>query len=271
MTSGKSAIIPYRLKGGKLEILLITKSSGSRWGIPKGNIEAPLKPHISATKEAFEEAGVLGRPHPISVGSYVGNSESGSIPTFLLEVDVELEEKDWQERDRRDRLWIDADDCSEYITDEDLLTVVKRGIRCLRSNGVYFKRAIKTYCEENEWNLIEADEDRAEVVYKIPGGLIKPLYISRHDSTVEFAVPSIVAFKLEEELPDSLSTIFLRRNSQKKIGFWCIDEIKGKFVYSCMHNVELKLLDSQYFARIVQGLIEECNAIEAIIKDVSGK
>jgi 8-oxo-dGTP pyrophosphatase MutT (NUDIX family) len=267
----KSAIIPYRFVDGKLEILLITKSSGSKWGIPKGNIEAPLKPHISAAKEAFEEAGVLGRPHPITVGAYHDNSASGPIPTFLLEVDVELDEKDWQEQHKRQRVWIDADDCGEYVTDDDLLPVIRRGIRCLRSNGDYFKRAVKSYCEEHKLNLLEVDQDRAELGYGMVDELTKPLYITRHDSTVEFSVPSFVAFKSEEELPDALSTILLRRNSQKKIGFWCIDQHRGKYVYSCMHNAELKLLDSQYFARIIEGLIEECEAIETIIKEVSGK
>ena len=271
MTTRKSAIIPYRVVDDRLEILLITVSFGNKWVIPKGNVEAPLKPHISATKEAFEEAGVLGRPHPISVGAYTDGSDSGPIPTFLLEVDVELDEKDWREKHKRGRLWIDADDCSEYVKDEELLVVIKRGIRCLRSDGQYFKRAIKTYCEEYKWKLLEADEDQAELEFGKSGGGNKRLHITRHDSTAEFSVPSFIGFKSEEEIPDALSTLLLRRNSQKKIGFWCIDQMKGRFVYSCMHNAELKLLDSQYFGVIVKSLIEERDAIEGIIKDVSKK
>jgi 8-oxo-dGTP pyrophosphatase MutT (NUDIX family) len=271
MTSRKSAIIPYRVVDDHLEILLITVSFGNKWVIPKGNVEAPLKPHISATKEAFEEAGVLGRPHPISVGAYQDGSDSGPIPTFLLEVDVELDDKVWHEKHKRGRLWVDADDCSEYVKDEQLLAVVKRGIRCLRSDGQYFKRAIKTFCEEHKWKLLEVDEDRAELEFGTSKGRHKQFHIERHDSTVEFSVPSFMSFKEEDEIPDTLSTLLLRRNSQKKIGFWCIDHIQGKFVYSCMHNAELKLLHSQYFAAIIEGLIEECAAIEGIIKDVSEK
>ena len=272
MARRKSAIIPYRIVDGGLEILLVTVSNGNKWVIPKGNIEEPLKPHISATKEAFEEGGVLGRPHPITVGSYY-HPDSGPIPTFLLEVDVELDEKEWREKNKRKRMWIDADDCGDYIRDEDLLAVIKRGIRCLRSDGEYFKRVIKTYCEEYKWRLLEADQDHAELEFgKTKGkGHIKHLHITRHDSTVEFSVPSFMGFKSEEEIPDTLSTLLLRRNSQKKVGFWCIDQMKGKFVYSCMHNAELKLLDSQHFTEIIESLIEECNAIESIIKDVSKK
>jgi 8-oxo-dGTP pyrophosphatase MutT (NUDIX family) len=263
--SKKSAIIPYRFVDGKLEILLITKSFGSKWVIPKGNIEEPLKPHISATKEAFEEGGVLGRPHPIRVGAYYDGSDSGPIPTFLLEVDVELHDKDWQEEHKRERRWVDADECDKYVKDEKLLSVIKRGIRCLCSDGEYFKRAIKTYCEEYKWKLLEADQDHAEFEFSLAGGRTKPLYITRHDSTVEFSVPSFVVFKSIEEIPDALSTILLRRNAHNRIGFWCIDQIEGKFAYSCVYNAELKLLDNQYFAGIVHGLVTECNAIEQII------
>jgi 8-oxo-dGTP pyrophosphatase MutT (NUDIX family) len=271
MSTRKSAIIPYRIVDDRLEILLITVSFGNKWVIPKGNVDEPLKPHISATKEAFEEAGVLGRPHPISVGSYQDGSDSGPIPTFLLEVDVELDDKVWHEKHKRGRLWVDADDFGEYVKDEGLHVVIKRGIRCLRSDGQYFKRAIKTFCEEYKWKLLEVDEDRAELEFDTSKGRHKQFHIERHDSTVEFSVPSFMSFKTEEEIPNTLSTLLLRRNSQKKIGFWCIDQIQGKFVYSCMHNAELKLLHSQYFAGIIEGLIEECAAIEGIIKEVSTK
>src|SRR4051794_20047005 len=116
MARRRSAIIPYRFVDGRLEILLITKSSGHGWGIPKGKIEAPLKPHISAAKEAFEEAGVLGFIHPINVGIYPDN-KGGTVPTFLLEVEIELGKKAWPEKKKRERRWVNADDCGEYVTD----------------------------------------------------------------------------------------------------------------------------------------------------------
>jgi 8-oxo-dGTP pyrophosphatase MutT (NUDIX family) len=267
MATRKSAIIPYRVVDGKLEILLITVSSGNKWVIPKGNVEAPLKPHISATKEAFEEAGVLGRPHPISMGVYYDGSDSGPIPTFLLEVDVELGEKDWQEEHKRKRLWVDADDCSEYVRDKDLLAVIKRGIRCLRSDGEYFKRAIKIYCEEYKWKLLESNLDHAELEVVMADGQNKRLHVTRHESTVEFSVPSPIVFKSEDDFPHAFSTILLRRNARKKIGFWCIDRTHNKFVYSCIYNAELKLLDNRYFAVIVDGLIKECDAIGKVLED----
>jgi 8-oxo-dGTP pyrophosphatase MutT (NUDIX family) len=269
MSIKKSAIIPYRFGREGLEILIVTKSTSDEWVIPKGKIEPPLNPHISATKEAFEEAGVLGRPHPIRVGSFYDNSSTEPIPTFLLEVEVELDEKDWLEKKQRSRLWIDADDCSEYIRDSDLLAVVKRGIKCLRSNGEYFKRAVKTYCEEHNLELADIDEDYGEVVFVIPVDRRKHLRLARYDSTVEFSLPGFTSSDSEDELPGILSTHLLLRNARKKVGFWCIDKIKDKFVYSFMHNAELKLLDGQHFFNIVSGLAAESEALEELIREIT--
>jgi 8-oxo-dGTP pyrophosphatase MutT (NUDIX family) len=271
MAVKKSAIIPYRIGKNGLEILLITRSSSDRWVIPKGKIDAPLKPHVSATKEAFEEAGVLGRTHPIRVGNFYDNSSNEPIPTFLLEVDIVLEEKDWLEKNKRSRLWIEADDCHDYIKDDDLLAVLRRGVRCLRSNGEYFKRAVKTFCEDHQLELSEIDEDYCELEFVMPSKRKKSLHLTRYDSTVEFSAPSSTLFHMEEELRGRFSTTLLQRNAQKKIGFWCIDRIQGKLLYSYMHNVELQLLDSQQFFNIVSGLVAESEAIEELTTEMSKK
>lgn len=271
MSVKKSAIIPYRLGREGLEILLVTKSTSDEWVIPKGKIEKPLKPLISAAKEAFEEAGVLGRPHPIRVGNFHDNSSTEPIPTFLLEVEVEIDDKDWLEENKRERKWIDPDKAEKYIKEDDLLAVIKRGVRCLRSDGAYFKRAVKTYCEELNLELSEIDEDQGELLLVLDADRKKRLRLARYDSTVEFSLPAASTFGSTEELPGAFSTNLLLRNARKKIGFWCVDKIKGRFVYSFMHNAELKLLDGQQFFHIVSGLIAESEAIEEIIGESSKK
>jgi hypothetical protein len=66
LESGTLAFRRRRRRG--LEILLVSKRRAKKWGIPKGK----LVPHLSfaenAAKEAFEEAGVIGRmfPHPVA-------------------------------------------------------------------------------------------------------------------------------------------------------------------------------------------------------------
>ena len=66
----QSGVIPYRRREELVEALLITSSDGRRWGIPKGVVEPNLTSAESAAKEAFEEAGIRGRIHPESIGTY---------------------------------------------------------------------------------------------------------------------------------------------------------------------------------------------------------
>lgn len=269
MARRRSAIIPYRFADGRLEILLITKSSGRGWGIPKGKIEAPLKPHISAAKEAFEEAGVIGFIHPVNVGTYLDNKGS-PIPTFLLEVEIKLGKKAWPEKEKRKRRWVAADDCDEYVTDEDLLAVIKSGIQCLRSDGEYFKQAIKTYCEEDRLHLLEVNEDYAELEYRMDGRNSTNIHVTRRGSTIKFSVFNPTAFD-EDSPADAFSTILLRLNSQSKVGFWCVERIKNKVIYSFANSVELKLLNSCSFVENIVGLIKECDRFLGEIENTSRK
>jgi len=117
----KSAIIPYRIVDNQLEILLVKNSSNTKWVIPKGSIEESLKPAISATKEAYEEAGVLGVPIPILVGTY--NKNGQEVPTYLLNVLVELEH--YEEDSKRKRSWHKLKELDESICDKDLLELTK--------------------------------------------------------------------------------------------------------------------------------------------------
>lgn len=259
MARRRSAIIPYRFVDGGLKILLITKSSGKGWGIPKGKIEADLKPHISAAKEAFEEAGVLGFIHPINVGTYPGK-KGLPVPTFLLKVEIELRKKVWPEKQKRSRLWVNADDCTEYLTDENLLTVVNSGIQCVRSDGRYFKQAVKTFCDENRLNLLEADEDYARLEYRVSGKDVKNIRLTRLGSTIKFQIHSPVVKRALTNHAFSIN--LLRLNARNRTGFWCIEQDGRDSSYCLTNNAQLKLLDSRHFAEIIAGLIAECGALE---------
>ena len=56
-------VLPYLMKQGKLQVLLVTSSSGNRWIIPKGHQEPDMTSHEVAMMEAVEEGGVLGTLH----------------------------------------------------------------------------------------------------------------------------------------------------------------------------------------------------------------
>jgi 8-oxo-dGTP pyrophosphatase MutT (NUDIX family) len=88
------AALPVALEeGGEPRVMLVTTRGTGRWIIPKGHPEPRLKPHELAAKEAFEEAGVVGRVRPEAIGRYrIGKPkdrarEAVTIEVFLLEVD----------------------------------------------------------------------------------------------------------------------------------------------------------------------------------------
>ncbi len=66
----QSAVLPYRILDGRVEILLVSSRRKKRWVLPKGVVEPGLSAVESAVKEAWEEAGLEGLAASQTVGSY---------------------------------------------------------------------------------------------------------------------------------------------------------------------------------------------------------
>lgn len=102
----QSAAIPFRLDAkGELQILLVTSRKRGRWILPKGNVRLGMAPHSSAAKEAFEEAGVIGRVAPDPIAIYVKEQDiSQRTATYALAVTTEAPV--WPEKHERRRRWV---------------------------------------------------------------------------------------------------------------------------------------------------------------------
>jgi len=97
--------------GSILEVLLITSRNTRRWILPKGWPEAELSPAENAAREAFEEAGVVGKidPHPIGRFHYLKERKEGGgiacrVDVFALAVIRQVD--DWPEKDARQLAWL---------------------------------------------------------------------------------------------------------------------------------------------------------------------
>ena len=66
----QAAVIPYRIRKNRVEIALVTTLSGKRWIVPKGSIDDGERPREAATREAEEEAGLIGVVTPKPLGRY---------------------------------------------------------------------------------------------------------------------------------------------------------------------------------------------------------
>lgn len=121
----QAGAIPYRLRGGELEVLLITSRGSGRWLFPKGNIEDGASPRDTATEEAWEEAGVAGTVADTPLGAYtafkdLADNVARPAVVEMYPLEVATCHKTWPERHQRDRRWMAADDATAIVSEQGL-------------------------------------------------------------------------------------------------------------------------------------------------------
>ena len=132
-------------------------------------------------------------------------------------------------------------------------------------SGVNFKSTIQKYCREIGWNIAEVNEDFARLVFTMQSGGDQIVIITRYGATLEFVAPSVVRVKSEDKVPDYIARKLLLRNTEKRFGFWCLLKVdQADFILSYMHNAEIELLTTKYFAAIVRALTEECDEFDTL-------
>ena len=121
----QSSVVPYRRKGGKLEVLVISSSKRKHWVIPKGIHDPGLTAQESAAKEALEEAGVLGVVGDQIIGtySYPKWDATCTVAVYPLRVTKELSEAEWEEQ-HRGRQWTSVETAAEMVLNEDVKKMV---------------------------------------------------------------------------------------------------------------------------------------------------
>jgi len=120
----QSAVIPYRITETGVEILLITSRGGKRWIIPKGIIDPGTTALESACKEAYEEAGIKGRPSSAVLGNYQYEKWGGvcTVEVFTLQVSEVLQK--WPESSTRHRQWMRPKKAVEAIEEPKLKKLI---------------------------------------------------------------------------------------------------------------------------------------------------
>jgi phosphohistidine phosphatase len=119
----QASAVPYRIRSGKAEVLLITSHKGN-WIFPKGIIDAGETAEQTALKESREEAGIGGRIVGPPIGSYTYEKWDAlcEVTVFLLE--VESEDPRWLEGGERQRAWFSFEDARSVIEKKKLLRLL---------------------------------------------------------------------------------------------------------------------------------------------------
>jgi 8-oxo-dGTP pyrophosphatase MutT (NUDIX family) len=120
----QSAVVPYRISGSELEILLITSLKKKKWIIPKGYVEYSLTPFESAKKEAFEEAGITGSNETEEIGEYLAgkNENKKLVKVFLMKVLGQSD--DYPERNLRKRKWFSINEAIQIVENESIKKIL---------------------------------------------------------------------------------------------------------------------------------------------------
>jgi 8-oxo-dGTP pyrophosphatase MutT (NUDIX family) len=132
--STQFAALPCRIaEDGSRQVMLLTSRETRRWVIPKGWPMKGLKPPQVAAREAYEEAGLVGRiigKRPVGVFHYQKNLPKDQllceVQVFLLWVDRQLD--DWPEKGQRETKWFDPDEAAGLVDEGGLAEIVRRAV-----------------------------------------------------------------------------------------------------------------------------------------------
>lgn len=134
----QSAVIAYRRRWWRVQMVLITSLGTRRWVLPKGNIEPDLTAGESAMREAFEEAGLEGVIAGDSIGTYqytkVDNNGGGDRRVAVFPMEITRVLHDWPEQHMRRRKWIAIRHAAEAVDEPDLRELLLRFGRELRGD-----------------------------------------------------------------------------------------------------------------------------------------
>ncbi|MGB5716727.1 MAG: NUDIX hydrolase, partial [Gammaproteobacteria bacterium] len=123
----QSSVIPYRVRDGQMEILVIASSKKHHLVVPKGIKEPGLSPRESAAREALEEAGVEGEIAETALGSYSCEKWGATctVDVYAMKVTRVIEEDDWEES-HRGRQWVSPEKAASELKQKELRPLVEK-------------------------------------------------------------------------------------------------------------------------------------------------
>ncbi len=124
------AALCYRIRGGKVQVLLITSRGGKRWIMPKGWPMNAKTPGDAALQEAWEEAGVTGRVTGGCLGVYSYAKDMGCgvvlpVVAMLYPVEVKSEAQAYPEAGQRRRKWVSRKKATKMVGEPELARLIR--------------------------------------------------------------------------------------------------------------------------------------------------
>ncbi|WP_066104685.1 NUDIX hydrolase [Salipiger sp. CCB-MM3] len=126
-TQVQYAALCFRVRNGKLKVLLITSRGRGRWTLPKGWPMPGHSPAGAAAREAWEEAGIRGRAHEVCVGSYTYRKRNSPHPHLALVYPLEAASRDrkFPERGERKLRWVSPKRAAHLVEHPELARLLR--------------------------------------------------------------------------------------------------------------------------------------------------
>ena len=124
----QAAAIPYRLdrRTGRVEVLMIRRRDGGKWGIPKGLVDPGLNHPEAAEMEALQEAGVEGPLSDRPVGNFVYDKSHGTCLVRVYAMKVSKVREHWDEERLRERRWFPIEEAAAVCGRESVARLIRR-------------------------------------------------------------------------------------------------------------------------------------------------
>lgn len=124
------AAMPIRHQSnGSMEVMLVTSRTTQRWIVPKGWPIKGLTAPEAAAREAFEEAGVVGRIQPDPIGRYTYWKRMADhfilCEATLYRLDVDRQLDTWPEQSERESRWFSLEDAAVLVDEPELATAIR--------------------------------------------------------------------------------------------------------------------------------------------------
>lgn len=135
--TAQAAAIPFRKdpQSGRLQVLMIRRRDGRKWGIPKGLVDPGFTHAQAAATEAREEAGVEGRVSDEPLGSFTYDKFGGTCLVRVFALRVTRLMPHWDEEDVRERQWFDIHDAAHIAGRPDVGRLIARLAEVMGQTG----------------------------------------------------------------------------------------------------------------------------------------
>lgn len=118
----QAVALPFR----NSKICLITTSSGKGMIIPKGHVQEGMSPSLIASREEWEEAGLIGiiARRPFGKYTFIKSGYEHTVQVFLLEVTRCVSK--WPEQRIRNRIWCSVDSAMLRVSHIELRPLIEQ-------------------------------------------------------------------------------------------------------------------------------------------------